>query len=138
MAVIDADGHVMGRLSSKVAERLLKGEEVIIVNAERAIITGKREMVFAEYKQRKDRGKIMRGPFYPRRADLILKKSVKGMIPFKTSTGREAYKRLKVYVGIPKEYSSAKLEKVEVAIRPRTDKYVRLGDVSAYLGSKVR
>ncbi len=138
MAVIDADGHVLGRLSSKVAERLLKGEEVIIVNAERAIITGKREMVFAEYKQRKDRGKIMRGPFYPRRADLILKKSVKGMIPFKTSTGREAYKRLKVYVGIPKEYSSAKLEKVEVAIRPRTDKYVRLGDVSAYLGSKVR
>jgi large subunit ribosomal protein L13 len=138
MAVIDADGHIMGRLSSKVAERLLKGEEVIIVNAERAIITGKREMVFAEYKQRKDRGKIMRGPFYPRRADLILKKSVKGMIPFKTSTGREAYKRLKVYVGIPKEYSSAKLEKVEVAIRPRTDKYVRLGDVSAYLGSKVR
>jgi large subunit ribosomal protein L13 len=138
MAVIDADGHVMGRLSSKVAERLLKGEEVIIVNAERAIITGKREMVFAEYKQRKDRGKIMRGPFYPRRADLILKKSVKGMIPFKTPTGREAYKRLKVYVGIPKEYSSAKLEKVEVAIRPRTDKYVRLGDVSAYLGSKVR
>jgi len=138
MAVIDADGHVLGRLSSKVAERLLTGEEVIIVNAERAIITGKREMVFAEYKQRKDRGKIMRGPFYPRRADLILKKSVKGMIPFKTSTGREAYKRLKVYVGIPKEYSSAKLEKVEVAIRPRTDKYVRLGDVSAYLGSKVR
>jgi hypothetical protein len=43
-----------------------------------------------------------------------------------------------VYVGIPKEYSSAKLEKVEVAIRPRTDKYVRLGDVSGYLGSKVR
>jgi large subunit ribosomal protein L13 len=138
MAVIDADGHVMGRLSSKVAERLLKGEEIIIVNAERAIITGKREMVFAEYKQKKDRGKIMRGPFYPRRADLILKKSVKGMIPFKTPSGREAYKRLKVYVGIPKEYSSAKLEKVEVAIRPRTDKYVRLGDVSGYLGSKVR
>ncbi|MCJ7516774.1 MAG: 50S ribosomal protein L13 [Methanomassiliicoccales archaeon] len=138
MAVIDADGHVMGRLSSKVAERILKGEEIIIVNAERAIITGKREMVFAEYKQKKDRGKIMRGPFYPRRADLILKKSVKGMIPFKTPSGREAYKRLKVYVGIPKEYSSAKLEKVEVAIRPRTDKYVRLGDVSGYLGSKVR
>jgi large subunit ribosomal protein L13 len=138
MAVIDADGHVMGRLSSKVAERLLKGEEIVIVNAEKAIITGKREMVFGEYKQKKDRGKIMRGPFYPRRADLILKKTVKGMIPFKTSTGRDAYRRLKVYVGVPKEYATARLEKVDIAMRPRTDKYVRLGDVSAYLGSKVR
>lgn len=138
MAVIDADGNVMGRLSTKVAERLLKGEEIIIVNAENAIITGKRDMVFWEYKQKKDRGKIMRGPFYPRRADLILKRTVKGMLPFKTSTGREAYRRLKVYVGVPKEYATAQLEKIDVAIRPRTQKYVRLGEVSAYLGSKVR
>ena len=138
MAVIDADGHVMGRLSSKVAERLINGEEIIIVNAEKAIITGKREMVFGEYKQKKDRGKIIRGPFYPRRADLILKKTVKGMLPFKTSTGRESYRRLRVYVGVPKEYATAQLEKIDVAIRPRTEKYVRLGDVSAYLGSKVR
>jgi large subunit ribosomal protein L13 len=138
MADIDADGNVMGRLSTKVAERLLKGEEIIIVNAENAIITGKRDMVFWEYKQKKDRGKIMRGPFYPRRADLILKRTVKGMLPFKTSTGREAYRRLKVYVGVPKEYATAQLEKIDVAIRPRTEKYVRLGEVSAYLGSKVR
>lgn len=138
MAVIDADGNVMGRLSTKVAERLLKGEEIIIVNAENAIITGKRDMVFWEYKQKKDRGKIMRGPFYPRRADLILKRTVKGMLPFKTSTGREAYRRLKVYVGVPKEYAADQLEKIDVAIRPRTEKYVRLGEVSAYLGSKVR
>ena len=138
MAVIDADGHVMGRLSSKVAERLLDGEEIVIVNAEKAIITGKKDMVFGEYKQKKDRGKIMRGPFYPRRADLILKKTVKGMLPFKKSTGRECYRRLKVYVGVPKEYATAKLEKIDVAIRPRTERYVRLGDVSGYLGSKVR
>jgi len=138
MAVIDADGHVMGRLSSKVAERLLDGEEIVIVNAEKAIITGKKDMVFGEYKQKKDRGKIMRGPFYPRRADLILKKTVKGMLHFKKSTGRECYRRLKVYVGVPKEYATAKLEKIDVAIRPRTERYVRLGDVSGYLGSKVR
>ena len=138
MAVIDADGHVMGRLSSEVAERLLNGEEIIIVNAEKAIITGKKDMVFGEYKAKKDRGKIMRGPFYPRRADLILKKTVKGMLPFKKSTGRESYRRLKVYVGVPKEYAAAQLEKIDVAIRPRTESYVRLGDVSGHLGSKVR
>jgi len=138
MAVIDADGHVMGRLSSEVAERLLNGEEIIIVNAEKAIITGKKDMVFGEYKAKKDRGKIMRGPFYPRRADLILKKTVKGMLPFKKSTGRVSYRRLKVYVGVPKEYAAAQLEKIDVAIRPRTESYVRLGDVSGHLGSKVR
>ena len=138
MTVIDADGLSMGRLSSNGAERLLNGEEIVIVNAEKAILTGKREMVFSEYKEKKDRGKIIRGPFYPRRADMIFKRSVRGMIPFKRASGRAAYKKLKVYVGVPKEYASTKMEKVEAAMRPRTGSFVRLGDVSAYLGSKVR
>ncbi len=138
MIVIDADGHVMGRLSSNVAQMILRGEEVIIVNADKVLITGGKTSILADYKQRKDRGKIRKGPFYPRRADLILKRSVKGMIPHDKSKGREAYKRLKVFVGIPTEFKSERMETIEKAMQVNTSKYITLGEISAFLGSKVR
>ncbi len=139
MIVYDADGHILGRLCSAVAQKLLAGEEVTIVNAEKAIITGNRDDVLATYKAKKDRGRGKgHGPYYPRRADLMMKRSVRGMIPFKTPTGRDAYKRLKVFVGVPKELASTKAERVESATKFATDKYVTLGDISAYLGSNVR
>jgi ribosomal protein L13 len=42
IAVIDADGAVLGRLCTAVAKRLLKGEEIAIVNSEKAIVIGKK------------------------------------------------------------------------------------------------
>lgn len=138
MVVIDADGHVLGRLSTDVAQRILSGEDVIIVNADKALITGGRDVIFSDYKQKKDRGKIRKGPFYPRRADLIFKRTVRGMIPFDKSRGRSAYRRLKVFVGVPHEYESAKVERIEKAMQVNTSRYITLGEVSAFLGSNVR
>jgi large subunit ribosomal protein L13 len=138
MVVIDADGHVLGRLSSNVAQRIMSGEDVTIVNAEKALITGERDSILSDYKQKKDRGKIRKGPYYPRRADLILKRTVRGMIPFDKSRGREAYRRLKVFVGIPHEFESHKMERIEKAMQVNTSKYITLGEVSSFLGSKVR
>jgi large subunit ribosomal protein L13 len=138
MVVIDADGHVLGRLSSNVAQRIMSGEDVIIVNADKALITGGRDVILSDYKQKKDRGKIRKGPFYPRRADLILKRTVRGMIPFDKSRGREAYRRLHVFVGVPREYESAKVERIEKAMQVNTSRYITLGEVSSFLGSNVR
>ena len=47
MKVIDAEGHVLGRLASLVAQELLAGEEIRIVNADRCIITGKKKFLFS-------------------------------------------------------------------------------------------
>jgi large subunit ribosomal protein L13 len=105
--VIDADGNVLGRLCTDIARKVLDGEEVVVVNAEKAIVTGSREAIFTQYKQKKDRGKVIHGPFYPRRADLILKRTVRGMLPWDKPRGREAYRKLKVYVGVPKEFEGA-------------------------------
>jgi large subunit ribosomal protein L13 len=138
MVVIDADGHVLGRLSTNVAQRIMSGEDVIIVNADKVLITGGRATILSDYKQKKDRGKIRKGPFYPRRADLILKRTVRGMIPFDKSRGREAYRKLKVFVGVPREYESAKVERIEKAMQVNTSRYITLGEVSAFLGSNVR
>jgi large subunit ribosomal protein L13 len=138
VVVINADKHILGRLSTNVAKRLLNGEEVIVVNAEKAIITGNRDDVFENYTAKYKRGKQINGPFFPKRADLILKRTVRGMIPFKSSRGREVYRNLKVFVGVPKDMTSAKMEKVEHATNLWTDKYVTLGEVAEHLGSRLR
>ena len=138
VTIIDADGNVIGRLCTSVAKKILGGEEVVIVNAEKAIVTGSKEAVFAMYKQKKDRGKVIHGPFYPRRADLILKRTVRGMLPWDHTKGRDAYRRLKVYVGVPKEFNSAEKLKLMGSTKLSRERYVMLSEVSTYLGSKVR
>ncbi|MEM0449387.1 MAG: 50S ribosomal protein L13 [Methanomassiliicoccales archaeon] len=136
--VIDAEGQILGRLCTNVAKKILNGEEVVVVNAEKAIVTGNKNDIFARYKQKKDRGKVIHGPFYPRRADLILKRTVRGMLPWDRAKGRAAYRLLKVYVGIPKELESAEKVKLMEAAELSRERYVTLSEVSAYLGSKVR
>lgn len=139
VTVIDAKNAVLGRLSSAVAEKIMAGEEVVIVNCENIIITGDRDKVFAAYKAKVDRGecKSRKGPFYPRRADLLFKRCVRGMIPWKTTSGRDAYRRLHVFVGVPKQFADAELVVEEQAMKKITGKYTTLGAVAKFLGSKV-
>ncbi|ACJ15592.1 LSU ribosomal protein L13P [Thermococcus onnurineus NA1] len=141
MRIINAEGLILGRLASKVAKMLLEGEEVVIVNAEKAIITGNREDIFAKYKQRTElrtRTNPRKGPFYPKRSDEIVRRTVRGMLPWKTDRGRKAFKRLKVYVGIPKEFEGRELETISEAHMSKlaTPKYVTVGEVAKFLGGK--
>ncbi|MDR0508572.1 MAG: 50S ribosomal protein L13 [Candidatus Methanoplasma sp.] len=140
VTVIDAKGLIHGRLASNVAEMIMDGEEVVVLNSEAIVITGQKEMVFASFKEKVDRGDTTKrkGPFYPRRADLLFKRCVRGMIPWKTTSGRDAYRRLHVYVGTPKQFESCEKLRPEEADREITGKYTTLGAVSKFLGSKVR
>jgi large subunit ribosomal protein L13 len=134
--LIDAKGAVLGRLCTDVAKRLLKGDQVIIVNAEKAIITGGRDDVLARYKFKRDVGGARKGPHYPRMPHLMLKRAVRGMLPYKTSHGRQAYKNLKVHISVPAELKGKELQTVKEALRVTTQRYMTLGDVSRVLGAK--
>ncbi len=141
MAVIDATGHVVGRLASVVAKRLLKGEDIVVVNAEKAIITGRRKVVFDEYYTRHHRGSTtsrMRGigPRYPRRPDMILRRTISRMMPYQQARGREALKRLRVYIDVPEDLKSKTLEVIADAKRAPQGPVISLGEVSKLLGSK--
>ena len=141
MPTIDATGHVVGRLASILAKRLLNGEEIVVVNAEKAIVTGKRSVVFNEYRTRHQRGSTtsrMRGigPNYPRRPDLMLRRTISRMMPYQQPRGREALKRLRVYLSVPEPYKDKPLEIVEVARRPPQGPFMSLGEISKLLGSK--
>lgn len=138
--VIDAKGHVLGRLSSVLAKRLLNGEKIVVVNAEKAIITGEKAMVFDRYLEKYERGSKEKGPYYPRHPERIFKRTVRGMLPWKSRRGREAYRNLKVFIGVPEELKGKKTEVVEHALLEKiskTEKYVTVGEVSEFLGYKI-
>ncbi len=103
VTLVNADGLIVGRMCSKIAKRLLNGEDVIILNAEKAIFSGKRKAKIAEGHLFLEVGAPERGPFHYRRPDKYLRKTVRGMLPFKQPKGKSAYKRLKVFMGVPKE-----------------------------------
>ena len=101
---VNAEGLIVGRMCSKVAKLLLNGEEVIILNAEKAVFSGKKKSKVLEAHIFLEVGAPERGPFHYRRPDRFLKKALRGMVPYKLPKGKAAYKRLKVFMGIPIEY----------------------------------
>jgi len=104
ITLVNAEGLIVGRMCSKIAKLLLNGEEVIILNAEKAVFSGKKKSKVAEAKEFLEVGAPERGPFHYRRPDRFLRKTVRGMLPFKQPKGKNAYKRLKVFMGVPVEF----------------------------------
>lgn len=136
MVVINAENLIMGRLASHAAKLLLSGEEVIIVNAEKTVISGSKRQVINEYHKKREIGGVRKGPYYPRMPDRILRRTIRGMIPYKKPSGKEAFKRLRVYIGVPKDMKQEGFSTVEGASAAGKVKYVELGEVSEQLGAK--
>ncbi|MBC7085970.1 MAG: 50S ribosomal protein L13 [Methanomethylovorans sp.] len=138
MTIIDANGLILGRLASNVAKRLLAGEKIDIVNAEKVVISGSKLDTIAEYRQKIDIGSTEFGPHFPKRPDRILKRTVRGMVPYKRARGRDAMSRLKVHVGVPLELKDKEMTQIAEASMKRlsSNKYMRLGDLSTKIGGK--
>ena len=138
--IINGEGHVLGRLASVISKNLLEGEEVIVLNAEKIMLTGSKDWAYAKYKQRIDRASISNprdlGPKYPRRPEDIFRRTVRGMLPYKKSKGRQAYKGLKAFVGVPEEYQDAEFQEIPQAEYQNVRKGMELGEVSKLLGAK--
>lgn len=109
VTLVNADGQIVGRMCSKIAKLLLNGEEVIILNAEKSVFSGKKKSKIAEAHLFLEVGAPERGPFHYRRPDRFLRKTVRGMVPFKQPKGKAAYKRLKVFMGVPAEFKDQKM-----------------------------
>ncbi|MFQ5986651.1 MAG: 50S ribosomal protein L13 [Thermoplasmata archaeon] len=136
MVIYDASGQILGRLSSLTAKRLLEGETVTIVNAEEAVITGSRQSILREYQQKRRVGSQRKGPYFPKRPDRILKRTVRGMLPYQRPRGRAAFKRLRVYAGAPPEIGGEPEEAPGASIQGKTTTYITLRELSKLLGAK--
>jgi large subunit ribosomal protein L13 len=136
--VIDATGLVLGRAASRIARRLLTGESIVVVNAEKCVITGSRENVLAQYTANRARGSKRMGPHFPRYPDRIFRRTVRGMVPHLKSRGKEAFARLEVFMGTPSEYEGAPRQTLEDAkARPALRPPVTLEEITRLLGARL-
>jgi len=133
--VVDARDCILGRVASEVAQRALDGETVAVVNAEDAVITGRKEDTIATYRKRTEL-QSDRGPAYPKRPDGILKRSVRGMVPTEKKSGREALSNVRAYVGNPYDEDGDVIEGTSLD-RLSSLKFIALGDLSEHLGANI-
>jgi len=145
--VFNADGLIMGRLASTVAELLLKAaredrdDKVVIINSEKAIVSGRPRSVLNTYHAKYELNHSRKGPFFPRMPDMILKRTVRGMLPYqKKSSGRRALRNLRVEIGCPSHLGADLPEGHETGDdskirRALPERFILLGDISANLGA---
>lgn len=140
--VIDAKGHLMGRLASIVAKTILSGQRVIVVRAEKMVMSGKlfnRRVEYLEFKKKNSNTNPRKGGAYHFKApSKIFWRAVRGMTPHKTKKAQIALERLKVFEGCPYPYSHKKkfyVHKAMKAVRLKNGrKFCLLGELAASIG----
>ena len=135
--VIDASSLILGRMASIVAKRLLSGEPIVIVNSEKAVLSGKRLSRVKEARAFLDIGHPRKGPFHPRRPDQIVHRTVKGMLPHRQPKGEVALRHLRVFLGVPVKLKDAGFQTIPEAHASKLKcSYVTVGELAREIGYK--
>lgn len=111
MRLIEGTGVTLGRLASYVAKEALKGEEINVFNCDKVIITGNKKTTEREFTEKRSRfGHSQKGPKHPATSEKIVKRAIRGMLPnFREGRGREAFKKIKCFKSVPKEFEGKEL-----------------------------
>jgi large subunit ribosomal protein L13 len=106
--LLDATDKILGRFCSQIAKLALLGNNIVIINAKDAIISGTKDNIHENFLKKLNISTATnprRGPFWPRRPDTFMRNVIKKMLPRKKYRGKEAYKRIHVYIGdIPERF----------------------------------
>lgn len=127
--VVDANGAILGRLASMIASRLRgkhnplftphidTGDHVVVINAEKIVLTGKKLEKKQYYRHSGYIGglkSITAGKLLEKKPEDLVRFAVKGMLP-KNRLGRSLFKKLKVYSGANHPHEAQKPEILEVS-----------------------
>ena len=127
MIIIDGKNLILGRLASFAAKKAREGEEVAILNSEKVIITGKKENTFDKYKTLDEMSpRNKHGVTIPKVPDRFMRRVVRGMIGRRKSSGREAYRKVKCYIGVPNEFKDKKAEQFGI----KSKKSIKITDIA--------
>jgi len=137
--VVDASGLRLGRAASVIARHLLEGKKVVVVNSEKAVISGAKKAIVERYRRRMERRTWKNpekvGPKRERRPDSLFYAAVKGMLPRKTPRGKAALNRLRVYIGVPLKYENTDMTTIpEASVSYLKGPYITLMELSKELG----
>ncbi len=140
--VYDASGKVLGRLASMVAKQLVLGRDVAVVNAGKAVISGTGKAIAARYKTRldlKESENPEHSPYWSRRPDMLVKRIIRGMLPYRQPKGKAAYRRLRVFIGVPDELRASKPIELNMKDPNRIyTGYITVEELSGLLGYRVK
>ena len=133
--IIDATGLILGRMASTIAKQLLQGDTVIVVNAEKAAISGKRLSILKERKNFLEVGHFRKGPYHPRRPDQIVRRTIRGMLPRRKPKGQQAYKKLRVFLQLPEEFKDKEMQTIpEASVENLKCPYITVGELAKEIG----
>ncbi|MGC8567952.1 MAG: 50S ribosomal protein L13 [Candidatus Micrarchaeia archaeon] len=140
--VYDAKDEVLGRLSTKIAKALLNNKKVAVVNAKYAVISGDISYFIKKYQTRLDlqeKENPEHSPYWSRRPDLLVKRVIRGMLPYRYPRGKAAFRNLKVFINVPEEFKDSQIIKVS-AKNPHLlyTKFIYIKDLSERLGYKTK
>ncbi len=137
--VVDATDVLVGRMGTFVAREALHGKTIKIINCENAAISGKRREIIADWKRFADMGTPKKGPFVHRMPDRMVRRMIRGMLPYKQPRGRDAFERIMCFIGTPSEFKDAKVtvmpDNSKVGKLPSV-KFIRVGEICKELGGK--
>ena len=97
----DAKDKILGRFCSQIAKKALLGEKLVIINAKDAIISGTKSNIHENFLAKLNISTATnptRGPFWKRRPDTFMRRVIKQMLPRKKLRGKEALRRVHVYI----------------------------------------
>jgi large subunit ribosomal protein L13 len=138
--IIDANNLILGRLGTYAAKKALLGEKIDIVNCESCVITGDVKKILECYDNKSKRGIPSKGPFVHRMPDRLVKRSIRGMLPYKKERGRIAFENIKCHIGIPENLKNQKVETLKDANVEKIPNlnYVKVKDISKHIGAKLK
>jgi len=139
--IIDGRGHLVGRLASKVAKEILRGQRVVVVRCEQMNISGslfRNKLKWAEYIKKSNNTNPRRNFKHFKSPSRIFWRTVRGMTPHKAPKGKMALQKLKVFEGIPFPYDQKKRMVVPEALKvlrlKAHRKFCVLGDLASAAG----
>jgi large subunit ribosomal protein L13 len=131
--LIDGTNLIMGRAFSVIAKKALLGENVDVINCEKFIILGNKQVTFAKYLHLKNRmGVHSKGPFYSSNPDKFCKRIIRGMVPHKQEKGELAMKKIMFYIGEPEQFKGKDTFKIKQ--EPVKINYITIGEVCHRIG----
>jgi len=109
--IINGENAVLGRLASYAAKQALLGKDVVIINSEKVIITGREKEIVDRYNKKRTVGGYGPKPVFSSMPERILKRTIRNMLPYKHGRGKKAFGKIKCYSGIPGEFEGKKIIK---------------------------
>ncbi|MDD5023142.1 MAG: 50S ribosomal protein L13 [Candidatus ainarchaeum sp.] len=136
MIIVDGNGMVFGRVASKISKELMTGKEVVLVNAEKILISGSPHAIIERYKTKRDlknKANPDKSPRWPKVPERFVKRLIRGMLPWKKPRGKLVFSNLTVYSGIPKDIKESPV--IFEECRPKNiSKYISISKLCRMFG----